>query len=117
PRPRHPAPAMARPARTRRNMRIVVLGGTFDPVHRGHIETAKDAARTLGASFGVLAVGDSHPHRPIPSLERDARVALVRLACTREPDIVEAGQLGADGTDLITVARQLSTTANELHFV
>ena len=61
--------------------RLGVLGGTFDPVHFGHLDAA-DAARTALALHDVLFV-PSHdpPHRPVdPHATAFHRFALVTLA-------------------------------------
>jgi nicotinate-nucleotide adenylyltransferase len=61
--------------------RLGVLGGTFDPVHFGHLDAA-DAARSALALHDVLFV-PSHdpPHRPVdPHATAFQRFALVALA-------------------------------------
>lgn len=61
--------------------RLGMLGGTFDPVHRGHLETA-DAARRRFALDEVLLIPSSRPphkHRPTITDPRH-RLAMVRLA-------------------------------------
>jgi nicotinate-nucleotide adenylyltransferase len=61
--------------------RLGVLGGTFDPVHFGHLDAA-DAARSALALHDLLFV-PSHdpPHRPVdPHATAFQRFALVALA-------------------------------------
>lgn len=44
-------------------MRRLVFGGSFDPVHSGHIEVAKAAARALGAERVSLVPAAGAPHK------------------------------------------------------
>ena len=61
--------------------KIVVFGGTFDPVHIGHIEVAQVAAEKIGAKKVVLVPARRSPHkqyRPIAS-DKD-RIAMLKLS-------------------------------------
>ena len=65
--------------------RLGVLGGTFDPVHFGHLEAA-DAARSALALTDVLFVPSyDPPHRPDPRASAFHRFALVALALDGRP--------------------------------
>ena len=46
--------------------RIGVLGGTFDPVHHGHLDAARAARRALGLTDVVLMPSPGAPHRACP---------------------------------------------------
>ena len=59
---------------------IAILGGTFDPVHNGHIGFAEDARRALGLSEVRLVPAGDPPHREGPSASGADRVAMLRLA-------------------------------------
>ena len=66
--------------------RLGVLGGTFDPIHLGHLDAA-DAARSALALDEVLFV-PSHdpPHRPVePRATAFHRFALTALAVNDRP--------------------------------
>jgi len=96
--------------------RWVVLGGTFDPVHLGHLHIARRAVAILQADRAVLAVGGAHPHREPTVLDRDERVTLVRAAIADDPLLFEAGQLGVEDPSLVNVVRSLATR-NDLHVI
>jgi nicotinate-nucleotide adenylyltransferase len=58
---------------------LALFGGTFDPVHYGHLRAAWEAAEQLDADVRLLPA-NVPPHRPQPVLGADQRVALLRLA-------------------------------------
>ena len=61
--------------------RVGVLGGTFDPVHLGHVAAAEGAARTLGLSRVIIVPAGVNPHKPVgPKAAAADRLAMARLA-------------------------------------
>ena len=61
--------------------RIGILGGTFDPVHVGHIDTAAAAHRALRLDRVLVVPSGSPPHRQTqPAASRFHRFAMTALA-------------------------------------
>ena len=58
---------------------LALLGGTFDPVHLGHLRVAWEAAEALDVEVRLLPAR-APPHRPQPIASAEARVALLRAA-------------------------------------
>lgn len=64
--------------------RIGVLGGTFDPIHEGHLAAAK-AAVECARLDRVLFVPTGHPpHRPPAAAAPEHRLQMTRLAIARD---------------------------------
>ncbi|MEO8743394.1 MAG: nicotinate-nucleotide adenylyltransferase [Lysobacteraceae bacterium] len=62
----------------------ILYGGTFDPVHNGHLAVA-DAAASLFDSDVVLLPSADPPHRAPPGASADQRAALLDLAVQGHP--------------------------------
>lgn len=58
---------------------LAILGGTFDPVHIGHLCVAWEASELLGAEVHLLPASVP-PHRPPPIASVEQRVAMLRAA-------------------------------------
>jgi nicotinate-nucleotide adenylyltransferase len=58
---------------------IAILGGTFDPVHNGHLRVAWEAGDALGAEVRLMPA-NVPPHRSPPVASAAQRVRLLRAA-------------------------------------
>lgn len=76
---------------------LVVLGGTFDPVHRTHIALALSARDALGAEVRLIPNADP-PHRTRPIADGSHRLAMLRLAVADQPGLsVDTRELERSG--------------------
>lgn len=67
-------------------MRIGILGGTFDPIHYGHLAVADLVCSRLSLSRVLLVPAAQQPLKQRPSLATAAqRLAMVELACQDYP--------------------------------
>jgi nicotinate-nucleotide adenylyltransferase len=62
--------------------RVGILGGTFDPVHVGHVESARLVHRLFALERTLLVPSGTPPHRHRPSVSRFHRFAMTALAVT-----------------------------------
>ena len=68
---------------TRRH--VGILGGTFDPIHYGHIGVAEAAVAALGLSRMYVVTANVPPHRRQPVASPFQRYAMVVLAIGHRP--------------------------------
>ena len=74
-------PAQGAPSDSRGERRLGVLGGTFDPVHVGHLDAAEAARSALSLDTVLFVPASDPPHRPVdPHATAFHRFALVALA-------------------------------------
>jgi nicotinate-nucleotide adenylyltransferase len=63
-----------------------VLGGTFDPIHHGHLVIAEEAREALGLELVLLIPASMPPHKPgRPVTPARHRLAMVELAIAGNP--------------------------------
>ncbi len=68
---------------------IGILGGTFDPVHHGHLILARDAVETLGLARMIFVPAAINPHKLArgstgPAAPAEDRLAMLRAATAGE---------------------------------
>lgn len=64
-----------------------LLGGTFDPIHVGHLDVAEAARRALSLDHVVLLPSNIPPHRDAPVASAAHRFAMVALAIQDRPGL------------------------------
>ena len=79
------------------NRPLAILGGTFDPVHLGHLRVAWEAAEFLDADVHMMPA-NVPPHRPQPVAIAEQRVAILRAALQGQDRlIVDERELRREG--------------------
>lgn len=64
--------------------RALLFGGSFDPVHRGHVELALAAAKGWGEAWAVFVPAARSPHKESEPTPDRHRVEMLRLALRGE---------------------------------
>lgn len=76
---------------------VAMLGGTFDPVHIGHLNAAWEVAGLLDAEVRLMPA-KVPPHRPAPVATAAQRVAMLRAALAGQSSLsLDTRELERDG--------------------
>ncbi len=67
---------------------IGIFGGTFDPIHLGHLRTALEVKQALQLEHVRFIPCFSPPHRAAPQADAQQRLALLRAALEQQDDFV-----------------------------
>ena len=73
------------------------LGGTFDPIHQGHLDVARAAHAALALTSVTLVPALVPPHRPQPQASANDRLVMTQLAATEPWLEVSTMELDATG--------------------
>ncbi len=102
--------------------RIGILGGTFDPIHNGHIDMTVAAQAALGLAKIFVIPANVPPHRPQPGASTFHRFAMVAMTVHgRERWHASDLELRIGGpsytTDTLARFRQRGYAPDELFFI
>jgi nicotinate-nucleotide adenylyltransferase len=103
-------------------VRFGLLGGSFNPVHCGHVRMALEAREALGLDRVELVCAPSPPHKPRQGLAPFSdRFALLQSALSEIPGLkasdVEAGREGPSYTIDTLEEYKSRIPGVELHFI
>jgi len=92
---------------------IGIFGGTFDPIHYGHLRTAFELLQALGLGELRLVPAGRPPHRAAPLCDADRRLEMLRAAAAGQPGfVVDDRELRRDGPSYtVTTLRELRAEA------
>lgn len=80
------------------NKTIGIFGGTFNPVHQGHLTMAQELKQHLGLDEMRLVPACLPPHRDEPEVSSEQRLAMLKLALEDYPELlVDTRELQREG--------------------
>ncbi len=81
-----------------------LLGGTFDPIHYGHLELAREVRAALDLETVRLIPAGDPPHRGAPVASATHRLAMVELSLADYPELeVDAREIDRPGPSYTVV--------------
>ena len=103
--------------------RIGVIGGTFDPIHYGHLAAAEEARVRMNLERVLFVVARVPPHKldeEVTPVEH--RLAMVSLAIASNPDFaistVDVDRPGPSYTvDTVSILQEQWGHETEIHFI
>jgi nicotinate-nucleotide adenylyltransferase len=106
-------------------MNVAIFGGTFDPIHTGHLRAARVAARRFNLDRVLFVPSGNPPHKRKGRLTDFAhRYAMVALACAGLPEFIPSllEEPRADGSvqysiDTIRAVRRRLNSKDSLYFL
>lgn len=101
--------------------RIGILGGTFDPIHFGHLAIAEDARVALGLEQVLIIPAAQQPFKRDQRVSSGGqRMAMVELACAGNmalvPSTIELARAGVSYT-VTTLEELYEQSLGELFFI
>jgi nicotinate-nucleotide adenylyltransferase len=92
---------------------IGLFGGTFDPVHYGHLRTGFELMQALGLAEMRFIPAGRPPHRDVPLADAALRLAMVRAAIAGQPGFtVDDREVRRDGPSYaVTTLEELKAEA------
>ncbi|MCC2645490.1 MAG: nadD [Burkholderiales bacterium] len=69
------------------NLAYVIMGGTFDPVHNGHISLARALYRTFGQKVVFMPTAPPN-YKQLPTTTANERLDMLKLAINDNPHFV-----------------------------
>lgn len=84
-------------------MTLGLFGGTFDPIHNGHLDVARAARSALGLSEVWVVPARLPPHRSLPVASAAHRFAMAALALAPDDGLVLSDlEMDTDGPSYTT---------------
>lgn len=81
------------------SLKLAVLGGSFNPVHIGHMALADDVCSSLGYDRVLFVPAAVPPHKEmVPGVSAEERLSMVQIACSTDSRFVaESCEIERDG--------------------
>ena len=68
----------------KKNLRIGILGGTFDPAHKGHVKISKESKKRYQLNSVTWAITKKNPFKKQSYLDLKSRISLAKKITKKE---------------------------------
>ena len=62
----------------KKNLKIGILGGTFDPAHNGHIKISKESKKKFKLNYVIWAITKKNPFKKKSTLDLKKRIIIAK---------------------------------------
>lgn len=103
--------------------KIGIIGGTFNPIHMGHLRSAEEVREAFGLERVIFIPSASPPHKEKGNIiDARHRYNMVRLAVAKNPDFVasdvEVKRRGTSYTvDTLRYIRKIGGNNTKIYFI
>lgn len=103
-------------------MKLAIFGGTFDPIHEGHLAVAREASARFHLDRVLIVPAAHPPHKAgVTHAPYEDRVCMAELACAGDPRFevsrIEQGTARSYSIDTIEKVRATLAPGDVLYFV
>ncbi len=67
-----------------KNLKIGILGGTFDPAHKGHLKISRESIKRFKLNYIIWAITKKNPFKKKSSLNLKSRINFAKKITKKE---------------------------------
>ena len=71
----------------KKNIKIGILGGTFDPAHRGHLEISRIAKKKFKLNYVIWTITQQNPFKKKPKIKIKERIKILKKITHKDKSI------------------------------
>ena len=68
----------------KKNLKIGILGGTFDPAHKGHLKISRESKKRFKLNYIIWAITKKNPFKKQSSLNLKSRISFAKKITKKE---------------------------------